>query len=470
MATTKIWAVRDNLARVVDYAENHLKTANPNAYTERELQDLQQVLSYSDNPEKTAKQHFVTGINCIDKYAYWQMSATKQRFGKTGGNLAYHAYQSFAPGEVTPEKCHEIGVQLAKTLWGDRYEVLVTTHINTNCLHNHLVVNSVSFVDGKKLDNNYAMYFKNLRAESDRLCREHGLSVIENPGRASGSRWMQQAEKRGEPTLYNVMRSDIDNTIQQSMTSRQFFRNLRQLGYIVNDDPNRKYATIRPSGTKNNIRFKTLGEDYTPSAITERILANKFPVIQQRPEVRSQRYTLQGSFKTVRKITGLYAQYLHYCYQLGIIPKKRENPPPPLSPQMRAAVRLVQKYSDQIRLMGKHRIKTDVDLKAFIAERKSDLGDLERQRGKVYNRMKSARAPEDLEKLKSDRDELSGAIKIIRRELWLSFDILERSAEIEKQLRFEMKLRAEHYNTKNKNRDKKGLENEKRYSKQSINR
>ncbi|MCL2426501.1 MAG: relaxase/mobilization nuclease domain-containing protein [Oscillospiraceae bacterium] len=443
MATTKIWPVRDNLARVVDYAENHLKTANPNAYTERELQDLRNVLSYADNSDKTAKQFLVTGVNCIDKYAYQQMSATKQRFGKTGGNLAYHSYQSFAPKEVTPEQCHEIGVKLAKSLWGDRYEVLVTTHINTNCLHNHLVINSVSFVNGKKLNNNYAMYFKNLRAESDRLCREYGLSVIENPTKSSGSRWLQQAEKRGEPTMYNIVRSDIDNAIKQSMTLQQFYQKLKYFGYIVNDDPNRKYATIRPSGAKHNIRFKTLGEQYTPSAIKERILANKAPAIPQRAYMQLKRYRLQGSFDTVQKQTGLFALYLHYCYRLGILPEKRKNPPQPLSSQMRAAIRLARKYSEQTRLLVRNRINTDVELNTFISECRSDIGGLERQRGKVYNRMRSAKTPEDLEKLKTERDALSASIKTIRRELYLSHDILKRSAEVERQLRIELKLHSD---------------------------
>ena len=446
MATTKIWPVRDNLARVVDYAENHLKTANPNAYTERELQDLRNVLSYADNSDKTAKQFLVTGVNCIDKYAYQQMSATKQRFGKTGGNLAYHSYQSFAPGEVTPEQCHEIGVKLAKALWGDRYEVLVTTHMNTKCLHNHLVINSVSFVDGKKLNNNYAMYFKNLRAESDRLCREYGLSVIENPAKTSGSRWLQQAEKRGEPTMYNIIRSDIDNAIKQSMTIRQLYQRLKYIGYIINDDPNRKYATIRPTGAKHNIRFKTLGDNYTPTALTNRILANNAPVIPQRTKVQSKRLILQGNFRTVRKRTGLFALYLHYCYRIGIIAKKRENPLQPLSPQMRVAIRHVRKLSEQIRLLANNCINTDVELNAHITTRRDDLSSLERQRGKVYNRMKSAKTPENLEKLKKERDILSAEIKIIRRELFLSHDILKQSAEVERQLRNELNLRSEHNN------------------------
>jgi len=106
-------------------------------------------------------------------------------------------------------------VELAKRIWGDRYEVLVTTHLNTHCVHNHLVINSVSYVDGKKLNNNYAMYFKNLRAESDRLCREHRLSVVTEPGQSSGSRYLREAEKRGEPTIRNVIRSDMPQVNSQ---------------------------------------------------------------------------------------------------------------------------------------------------------------------------------------------------------------------------------------------------------------
>lgn len=181
MATTKIWPVRDNLARVLDYAENHLKTANPDAYSEQELKDLCEVLDYAANSEKTSRQFYVTGINCIGEIAFEQMTATKQRFGKIGGNLAYHAYhayQSFMPEEVTPEKCHEIGVKLAERIWGNKHEGLVTTHLNTNCVHNHFVINSVSCVDGKKMNNNYAMYFSTLRKESDRICTEYGWFAI----------------------------------------------------------------------------------------------------------------------------------------------------------------------------------------------------------------------------------------------------------------------------------------------------
>lgn len=138
-----------------------------------------------------------------------QMQITKERFGKTGGTLAHHACQSFRPDELTPKECHVIGVKLARKMWGDRYEVIVSTHLNTNCLHNHFVINSVSFMDGKKYNERKTEY-QRLRDTSDTLCREYHLSVIENPSKRKRNQGLYQAEKQGELTRYALYRSDIN--------------------------------------------------------------------------------------------------------------------------------------------------------------------------------------------------------------------------------------------------------------------
>ena len=118
MATTSLWAVRGNIRDVVAYVKDPNKTANPDY-------DLQNVLSYAVDNDKTEKQYFVTGLNCSPHFAFERMSATKERYGKRRGIVAYHGYQSFKPGELTPELCHEIGVLTAKQMWGDRFEVIV---------------------------------------------------------------------------------------------------------------------------------------------------------------------------------------------------------------------------------------------------------------------------------------------------------------------------------------------------------
>ena len=134
MATTKIWPIKDSLKRVTEYAANPEKT---------EFDDLKASIGYAVNGEKTGfddeKVYLTTGIRCSADTAFEEMTAVKEAFGKTSGNVAYHAYQSFKPGEVTPQLCHQIGVELAEKLWGDQYQVLVATHLDKEHLHNHII-------------------------------------------------------------------------------------------------------------------------------------------------------------------------------------------------------------------------------------------------------------------------------------------------------------------------------------------
>lgn len=151
IATTKIWAVKDSLKRVVDYASYPEKT---------EYSGLANALHYAENGVKTElceTVHLVSGLHCRPEQVWDDMRSIQEHFGKTGGTVALHAYQSFKPGEVTPEQCHAIGVELAWKMWGGRFQVLVATHLNTNCLHNHFVINSVSYIDGKKYEQKRSM-------------------------------------------------------------------------------------------------------------------------------------------------------------------------------------------------------------------------------------------------------------------------------------------------------------------------
>lgn len=154
MAVTAIWRVKGRLDKVINYAENPEKT------TMFENNGLSSLIRYAVNSDKTEAiddesievvKSFVSGVNCFPSTAIDEMIAVKMHFGKTEGVIAYHGYQSFAPGEVTPEIAHEIGIKLAEKLWGERYQVVVATHLDkANHLHNHFVVNNVSFIDGIK--------------------------------------------------------------------------------------------------------------------------------------------------------------------------------------------------------------------------------------------------------------------------------------------------------------------------------
>ena len=247
MAVTSIWRVNGWLGKVVVYVENPDKTTNPEFYengdmTERECQGLDDVISYAVNSRKTEQhkedsdvlERFVSGINCHPATARAEMMAVKKRFGKEDGTIAYHGYQSFAPGEATPEMAHKIGVELAQRLWGDRYQVVVATHLDkANHLHSHFVLNTVSFVDGIKYHRTAKDYHE-MQTVSDTLCREYGLSVIENPQPGKGKHYGEwRAEQEQRPTWRGIVRSDVDEVIRQSMTERQFFENLHRKGYEV---------------------------------------------------------------------------------------------------------------------------------------------------------------------------------------------------------------------------------------------
>ena len=136
MATTGIWPVKSNLLALIKYTENPAKTSVDS------FKALHDVLDYDMNGDKTEQKLYVTGINCLPETAYERMMMTKRQFYKTDGVLAYHAYQSFKAGEVMPQECHRIGIETAKRLWGNRFEVTVSTHKNTDHLHNHFCINS----------------------------------------------------------------------------------------------------------------------------------------------------------------------------------------------------------------------------------------------------------------------------------------------------------------------------------------
>ena len=128
------------------------------------------------------------------------------------------AYQSFKEGEVTPDEAHAIGVELAKEMWGKRFQIVVATHVNTKCVHNHIVITSVSFVDGRKFHDCRDMY-KQLRDTSDRICLEHGLSVVKDPKGKRVGTYLYKMEHAGMPTRYNVARQAIDESVALSLKS-----------------------------------------------------------------------------------------------------------------------------------------------------------------------------------------------------------------------------------------------------------
>ena len=415
--------------------------------TERDGRELSDVIRYAVNSEKTQQaenedctvvHRFVSGINCSPATARDEMLAVKKRFGKENGTVAYHGYQSFAPGEVTPETAHEIGMKLAARLWGDRYQVIVATHLDKeNHLHNHFVLNTVSFVDGIKYHRTKKDYH-DMQTVSDELCREYRLSVIENPQYGKSKQYGEwRAEQEQRPTWRGLIRADIDEAIRQSMTERQFFDTLRKKGYEVKIG---KDISVRPPGKERFVRLiRNFGEDYSIENIRRRILSQT--KAERKPSAPSRtvlRVRLIGSFYKARKITGFRALYFHYCYLLGIFPENKPKQNRRLHFLLREDLRKLDTITAETRLLVKYRIDTSEQLFSYRDGVKDKISALTDERKQLYKLQRTAAVKADPEKAAEIKEQISALSKelaALRREAVLCDGIAERSGVIKEKIK-----------------------------------
>ena len=434
MAVCEIWDVKGRLDHPIDYAENPEKTVNPK-YSEADLQAMGDVMKYATNGDKTEQQFFVTGVNCDPATARDEMMMAKAQWNDQSEIVCYHGFQSFKAGEVTPEQAHEVGVKLAEKMWGGRFQVIVATHLNTECLHNHFVVNSVSFTDGKHYHDN-KKNLRLLRQRSDELCREYSLSVIEHPGGRKKPYALYQAEKNGLPTRDTVARQAVDEAISKSYTLKDFDRQMAGMGYRVSFDPNRKYWTIIGKGWQRPKRLYKLGDDYTNERITERIRENSYAVKFSRfaePTKAVKVYRVRGSLKDTRKIGGLRGLYLHYCYKLGILPKKRQPNYARLHYLLKDDLMKMEAITQETRLLCRNHIDTAQQLLSYKGSLETEITELTEQRKGLYSQSRKA-GGEEKEAVKAQISEITGRLKTARKEVRLCEGVLARSDTLKEKL------------------------------------
>lgn len=435
MAVTRIWKVMGQLEHPIDYAVNPDKTENPE-YSKEELDSLRDVMNYAANEEKTEKQFYVTGVNCNAATAREQYVTVKKQFGKEGGIIAYHGYQSFAEGEVTPELAHKIGVEFAKRVWGEDYQVLVATHLNTRCLHNHFVVNSVSFKHGKRCQ---TKQWYELSRISDEICKQYELSVVEGRGRKLPYK-LAVNEREGKPTRLNMAKEAVDTAISQSCNMREFSLILKEMGYTCQFQYDRKYWTIKQKAWKRPIRLARLGEEYTNERIEERVLANPPEIrMKQLPvKVRKQKaYRLPTREDKIKKIGGLKGLYLHYCYKLGYLPKYHQSPAR-VYYLYRDDLLKMEQISKEARLLVRENISTKEELQQYKEEVERKIDTVVLQRSALRNLLRHKEKPEE-EKL-SIRNEIAGlseTLKELRKEIRMCDSIAERSEKMAETMRRE---------------------------------
>lgn len=433
MAVTKIKRIRGNPGDPLSYIGNPEKTRNRD-FSEADRQALADIIAYAADEKKTEKQYFTTGINCDVENAREQFNIIKLSFNKTGGIVCGHCMQSFDGYEVTPEEAHEIGVQMSKELWGDRFQIVVATHLNTNNVHNHIVFNSVSFVDGKRFHFCTEETMR-IRAVSDRICRERNLSVIEHPEGKRVPYPLYKMEKAGMPTRYNVARQALDEAISVSANMEEFKSELKKRGYLYQFNPRRKYWTVTPPGWTKAIRTDRLGDQYTREMIQRRVFSNDIGVRMQRMrnECRSSNhYDLKRRIDKIMGRSGLEKLYLRYCYELGYLPKYRQNPMR-LHAVLKEELLKCDLYSEEAKLLARYNISTEEDLEKRMKSLMEDYSSISAQRSELRQKLRR-KMPVEEAQCRAKVRELTAELKDTRKELKLCRDIRERSGQVERNL------------------------------------
>ena len=240
---------------------------------------LKAAIDYICNPEKTDGKLLVSSYGCAAETADIEFAWTRRHSIDKGTNLGRHLIQAFQPGEVTPEQAHEIGMELAKEILGGKYEFVLTTHIDKDHVHNHLIFNAVSFADHKHYHSNKRSYHY-IRRTSDRLCKEHGLSVI-IPGQDKGKSYIEHQAAQNGTSYKAKLKAAIDRLLPACSNLEELLRRLQREGYEIKRG---KYISARAPDQERFTRLKTLGADYTEEALAARIAGRARPSRQPKQQ------------------------------------------------------------------------------------------------------------------------------------------------------------------------------------------
>ena len=443
MAVTAIWHVSSRVGKALDYIMNPEKTVekpenSPDAIAARKA--VGDVIDYASNADKTERMMYVTGINCTPETALEDFMETKRYWGKTGGRLAYHGYQAFleGDGEISAETAHEIGVKLAQELWGDRFEVVVATHLNTGHYHSHFVINSVSFMDGYKYVRMNSDYVQ-MRKVSDRLCKEYNLHVVKDPANKKAKSYAEwRAEKQGKTTVRGSIRDDIDYAISVSRSEKEFAKTMKELGYefkfFRKDGSLLEHPGLKPPGAQNFFRFRGLGPNYDYDSIQRRIIENTLP--HDTPLLLEQ--DEPTPFYERPDDTVFSSKYRRYCFRLFSYiskPKKRKREYIPYA--LREDIAKLDRYIEQMDFLYDNKIQDTGALQTKKSDLEKELKSLIIQRRKLYTLKERAERQNDIPALMQAKAELSDiAQKIhdVRNQLSLCEDIEANSLRVEQGL------------------------------------
>ena len=424
MATTGFWPVKGRLKEVLAYAKNPDKTTEAKYLGDA----LRAAITYAENSSKTDEQMYVSGINCSKHRAYEEMCAVKRKFHESCKVIAYHGYQSFEAGEVTPEEAHKIGKETARRMWGDRFQVLVTTHLNTDNLHNHFVINSTSFKDGKKYRNKIGDHME-LRKVSDAVCREHGKSVLENAPFYGGQKkdyWLMQS---GQFSHREMLRKDIEDALKYVTDFRDFQRYMYTLGYRA------------PHGYKG-AHIALIGPGWQrPRVNQNRENENIIVFYNSPPKVRIPYYPqVYRYYRSDSSLITVLFEIVIQILQMSANLEYDNIRQRPVSPAMRAELARLDQTLAQYHFLRDNQIETVTDFSAFQLKVREQIEAYETERQKLRNQIRRAKTPERESELKEQCKEISKKLAPLRKQEKLLAGIAKKVPRLRELLKEEFDL------------------------------
>ena len=388
------------------------------------------------------------------------MIAVQRRFGLRGKVVGYHGIQSFREGEVTPEQAFEIGKATARRMRGDKYQVLVTVHLNTDNIHCHFVVNPVSFKDGNKFQNKIGDH-KELRKVSDQICREHGLSVLENSKFYSkGKKKEYWVHKAGKRTHRDMLRQDVDKALAKCGSYAEIEYYLKCLGYRFERDFHYAHPSVIADSWRRAVRLDSLGDGYDKESFRERCLDNQrkpglyavaYPEWKRTPLLTLEYQIRQAQRKdTVTLLFEIFIELLKICTGSNIEQQQSR----PLSPAMRTEVRKLDATLEEYKLLCDQKIESPRELLSFQEHLTGSISELEQERYALRLRLRRVKTPEEESALKARAKELTKQISPLRQQRKVALRIAQHIPQMQALLDAERQIEMKHNNlTRKKERN-----------------
>ncbi len=392
--------------------------------------NLNGLIEYVMNGDKTDEMKYVSGVNCLPETAYEEMIATKNRFNKGKEKIiGYHLIQSFAEGEVTPEVAHELGLEYVNEIFGKDFEVVVATHLNTDNVHNHIVINSVSLKTGKKFYDYHASR-DYLRIVSDCICQYYGLSVLENKIWKHKGAYKRFAK---ENPYMQMVKSDVDRCLAEALYEQDFRKRLERLGYSYSNTYEQGLVIIDNTRNRKVYLQKFFGDNYSHDKVIDRILdyENKNVVkVGKKYKIGIKDYNKMLEFKRKNEIKKLPLLYVLLCLLLKIdpLPAKMDfgKARVPITKEMRIEVKYMNELSRQAVLLSKNKIGSLEDLNRFRTKLEDKVRTLKGTRENLQRKKRKSTNQEDITKFDEELKTFAPKIKQLNTDIQNCYKIEKR--------------------------------------------